>query len=103
MGDVIFLPRPRPRLVVDNGPRRPTGPAVPPPDASRRDRLFYPLVTVAGLLGAALGWWHGWAFVGVLAPGAGAMWFAGIVAIALGAGDLTARDEAAARRRNWRP
>lgn len=103
MGDVILLPRPRPRLVVDNGPRRPTGPAIPAPGAVSRDRLFPLAVAAAGFLGAALGWWHGWADVGALAPIAGAMWFAGIVAIVLGATELGGREDAIARRRNWRP
>ncbi|MFG1247646.1 hypothetical protein [Xanthobacter flavus] len=103
MGDVIFLPRPRPRLVVDNGARRPTGPAIPAPDARSRDRLFPLAVATAGLLGAALGWWHGWASVGVLAPIATALWCAGIVAIALGYGATADQGEAVARRRDWRP
>lgn len=58
---------------------------------SRRDGTFLPFVVVAGATGAALGWWHGWNAIGAIAPMAGGIWFAGIVAIALGHGEIAER------------
>ncbi len=83
--------------------REPTGNRERTSGDSRRDGTFLPIVATAGIIGAALAAWHGWASVGALAPFAGAIWFAGIVAVALGFGVTADLDAAATRRRQWRP
>ncbi|WP_296584265.1 hypothetical protein [Xanthobacter sp.] len=104
MGTVIVLPRRKPRLVVDNTTRPRTVPSIPAPTPEPAERSrFSSAVALAGLAGASLGWWHGWSTVGALAPIAGALWFAGIVALALGYGATADLGTAADRRRNWRP
>lgn len=82
--------------------RKPAGSRERTSGDGRRDGTFLPIVTCAGVAGAALGWWHGWSTVGALAPLAGAAWFAGIIAIALGQSEAIERD-ATTTRRQWRP
>ena len=67
---------------------------------SRRDGTFLPLVATAAACGAALGFWHGMAVVGPLAPLAAAVWLAGIAAVGCASGEA---GRPSTHRPNWRP